>query len=217
MAAAIGLMAKAPQPGLAKTRLIGALGEQGAADLARAFLVDSAALLRRLDIASFAVVTPAEETAPVGAIAGLPAIPQREGDLGARMEAAFEDLFALGFSPVLLVGTDSPTLPRGHLAAAIALAEANPEAAVFGPAEDGGYWCVGLSRPAPPLFRGIAWGGPDVLARTRAAAACAHITIVTAPSWYDIDTSADLERLRRELSADAAVAPASRAVLLGPT
>lgn len=213
MRGAIGLMAKAPRPGFAKTRLIGTLGEQGAADLARAFIVDSAALLRSLGLACFVVVTPTEETAPVGAIAGLPALPQREGDLGARMAGAFEDLFALAESPVLLVGADSPTLPRAHLLRAIALAEANPEAAVFGPAEDGGYWCVGLSRPAPALFTGIRWGRADVLAQTRAAALRAGIAIVTATAWYDVDTAADLARLRRELAVDPSLAPASRAVL----
>lgn len=209
----VGLMAKAPRPGFAKTRLIPALGAAGAAALAEAFIADTAALLRRAGVDAVVVATPPEAVDLLSALSGFPAIAQREGDLGARMSGAFADLFARGHAPVLLVGTDSPTQPPGHVAEAIALCVAHAEAVVLGPAEDGGYWCVGLSRPVPGVFDGIAWGTGSVLAETRAQAARLGVPVVLGPRWHDVDEPGDLACLRRELADDPALAPHTWAVL----
>jgi rSAM/selenodomain-associated transferase 1 len=206
-------MAKAPRPGFAKTRLIPALGAAGAAALAEAFIADTAALLRRAGVDAVVIATPPEAVDLLSALTGFPAIPQREGDLGARMSGAFADLFARGHAPVLLVGTDSPTQPPAHVTAALALCVADPEALVLGPAEDGGYWCVGLSRPVPGVFDGIAWGTGSVLGETRARAARLGVPVVLGPRWHDVDEQGDLERLRRELADDPPLAPHTRAVL----
>lgn len=211
--AVVGLMAKAPRPGFAKTRLIAALGAAGAAALAEAFIGDTAALLRRAGVDAVVIATPPGAVDLLSALTGFPAIAQREGDLGARMSSAFGDLFARDHAPVLLVGTDSPTQPPGHVAEAIALCVAHPEALVLGPAEDGGYWCVGLSRPVPGVFDGIAWGTGSVLAETRAQAARRGVPVVLGPRWHDVDEPGDLARLRRELADDPALAPHTRAVL----
>lgn len=213
MRPAIGLMAKAPRPGLAKTRLIPALGAEGAAALARAFIADSAALARSAGVEVRVLAASAEATAELAALTDLPALAQSEGDLGARMEGAFAALFAQGFAPVLLIGADSPALPQAHLRAALALAAAHPEAVVLGPAEDGGYWCVGLSRPARGLFDAIAWSTASVLAETEARAARLGLAVVRAPLWHDVDEPADLDRLREDLRHDPAAAPHTRALL----
>lgn len=208
-------MAKAPRPGFAKTRLIPALGAAGAAALAEAFIADTAARLRRAGVDAVVIATPPEAVELMSALTGFAAIAQREGDLGARMTGAFADLFARGHAPVLLIGSDSPTQPPAHVTAALALCAAHPQALVVGPAEDGGYWCVGLSRPAPRLFEDIAWGTGAVLAETAGRAAEVGIPVVHAPRWHDVDEPADLARLRHELAADPALAPRTRAVLRG--
>ncbi len=211
---AIAVMAKAPRPGLAKTRLIPALGAEGAAALAHAFLTDSASLAREAAATSggdaYVIATPDAACETLAALTGLPALPQGEGDLGARMTAAFDALFARGHAPVLLLGADTPALPPRHIAEALRLAATAP---TFGPTGDGGYWTVALPVPAPALFVSIAWGGPTVLEETRAAALRAGLTLAFAPGWDDVDEPADLAILRRHLAADPAAAPATRAAL----
>jgi rSAM/selenodomain-associated transferase 1 len=210
-------MAKAPEPGRAKTRLIPALGADGAAALARAFLIDSAALARRAGRAAggeaFVIASPDDACAALAALTGLAAMPQGGGDLGTRMAAAFAALFARGHAPVLLLGADTPALPEAHVAAALALATATPAGAVLGPSSDGGYWTVALSAPAPGLFRGIAWGTETVLAETRAAAERLGIPLSFAPAWQDVDEPADLAALANQLASDPAAAPSTRAAL----
>jgi rSAM/selenodomain-associated transferase 1 len=213
MRPAIGLMAKAPRAGLAKTRLIPALGAEGAAALARAFIADSAALARSAGVAVRVLAAPAEATGELAALTDLPALAQGEGDLGARIAAAFATLFAQGFGPVLLIGADSPTLPPAHLHTALALAATRPEAVVLGPAADGGYWCVGLSRAVPGLFEAIAWSTASVLAETERRAGEVGLAVVRAPAWHDVDEPADLDRLHEDLRRDPAAAPHTRALL----
>lgn len=217
MRPAIGLMAKAPRPGLAKTRLVPALGEEGAAGLARAFIEDSAALARSVGAEAIVFATPGDATADLAALTHLPALAQGEGDLGARMEGAFAELFARGFAPALLIGADSPALPPAHLRAALSLAASHPAAVVLGPAEDGGYWCVGLSRPARGLFDAIAWSTPSVRAETEARAARLGRAVIHAPTWHDVDEPEDLVRLRADLHDDPDAAPRTRAALAEAT
>ena len=214
---AIAVMAKAPRPGLAKTRLIPALGAEGAARLARAFLIDSAALAQRAARASggaaYVLATPDAAAAELAALTGLAALPQGGGDLGARIVAAFAGMFARGHAPVLLLGADTPCLPAAQVRAALALARAAPRSAVFGPSGDGGYWAVALSAPAPSLFENIAWGTASVLSATRERAARTGIALHLAPAWDDVDEPSDLARLAERLAADPEAAPATRAAL----
>lgn len=213
LGAAIGLMAKAPRPGVAKTRLIPALGAAGAAALAAAFIADTAALLRRSGAAAVAFAAPPGAVATLAALAGLPALPQRGRGLGARLAAAFADLAARSAGPLLVIGADSPTLPLGHIRAALALAAADPQAVVLGPAADGGFWGVALARPLPGLFAGIRWSTATVLAATAARAAALGRPVLRAPPWHDVDRPEDLAQLRADLAADPAAAPRTRAVL----
>lgn len=214
---AVAVMAKAPEPGRAKTRLVPTLGEAGAALLARAFLIDSAALARRAAQSAggeaFVVATPDSACDDLAALTGLPALPQGGGDLGARIVTTFAALFARGHAPVMLLGADTPALPEAHIARALALASADPGSAVFGPSGDGGYWTVVLSAPASVLFENIPWGSPTVLADTTAAASRAGIPIALAPAWDDVDQVSDLASLLPQLEADPTAAPATRAAL----
>lgn len=186
-------MAKAPVAGHAKTRLEPLLGAAGCARL-------QAALVRR-------TVTVAEQAAP-GAVflacagpadllhplvgPGTRLFDQCDGDLGQRMTDAVERVRERRPGPVVVIGTDCPVLGRGHLrAAADALAVGCD--VVFGPAHDGGYYLVGLRGPAAPVFAipHACWGGPGVLAASRAAVRAAGLRSVLIDVEHDLDTPAD--------------------------
>jgi rSAM/selenodomain-associated transferase 1 len=202
----VGLMCKAPRPGYAKTRLAASLGFSRAAEYATAFLADSAALAASLGPATafFAPDDGAAEVAP-HLPPGMGLRPQVAGDLGGRLIAAFETLFAQG-GPALVMGTDSPDLPRALLEEALAALDSHD--AAFIPAHDGGYCAVALRAPAPELFSDIPWSTEKTLAVTLAAAGRLRIHL-TAP-WHDIDEAADLEKL------DLAAAPFTRRVAAPP-
>lgn len=147
--------------------------------------------------------TPAHRRPEFAALAGprWQTEPQSAGNLGLRIERYFSSAFATGATHVLLMGSDSPTLPEPLVAEAferLTVADA-----VLGPTDDGGYYLIGLARQMPGLFDAIAWSTPAVWRQTierLEALACRYH--VLAP-WYDIDTLADLARLCAELEGDA--------------
>jgi hypothetical protein len=195
------VFAKAPVPGEAKTRLIPALGATGAAALHER-LVD-----RALATAAAAAVGPVElccapdvrhpAFATLARAHGATPREQGSGDLGDRMHAAFSRALA-GAPAAIVIGSDCPALAPQHLREAAA-ALADGEDAVLAPAEDGGYVLIGLARPERSLFERIAWGGPTVLAETRARLAAAGLRWREIATLWDVDRPADLDRLRREL------------------
>ena len=186
------VFAKAPVAGRVKTRLAGALGDGGAAELHRRLV------RRTLRTAIAACVGPVElccapDTrhgffADCAAGFGVALTAQGDGDLGVRMARAFERE-----TPALLVGSDCPAREPADLAAAAkALARAD---AVVTPADDGGYVLIGLRVPAAGLFEGVPWGRSDVLVRTRARAAALELVLAELPASWDVDRPADLDRL----------------------
>lgn len=116
---------------------------------------------------------------------------QREGDLGARMQRLFARLPP---GPVVIVGSDIPSIRPAHIQAAFGLL--GPADAVFGPAEDGGYWLVGLKRTPRVLapFARVRWSGPHALADTRANLKRKRVAL--APRLGDVDRAEDLRRER---------------------
>jgi len=97
----------------------------------------------------------------------------------------------------VIIGTDSPTLPASVFSDAFRLMEDRP--LVLGPAEDGGYYLIGLSKVIPEIFTGIDWGTGWVLQQTLRAAGSNKVALL--PQTYDIDTPEDLQRLKREFDA----------------
>jgi uncharacterized protein len=191
------VMAKAPVPGFAKTRLIPALGADGAAALAQ-WLLDrtmSAALAAGLGPVELCG-TPDTTHPAFGAWAARPGVvlaPQGDGDLGARMARVFER-WSREASRVMLIGTDAPHLDAAVLrGAALALEQHD---AVFVPAFDGGYALVGLRRPAPRLFSGMPWSTPEVMARTRERLRESVLGHAELAMLHDIDEPADLVHLQ---------------------
>ena len=192
----IVVMAKAPVAGYAKTRLIPALGEAGAARLA-AHLLDHAvgqALAAGLGPVDLCCAPHAAHPALAhrAGRAGLVLSDQGEGDLGARMARAADRWLARA-GRVLLIGTDAPGLDAAALGrAAAALVSAD---AVFVPTFDGGYALIGLARHAPALFVGMPWSTPTVMTLTRERLRAAGLRHVELDRLADIDHPADLRHL----------------------
>jgi rSAM/selenodomain-associated transferase 1 len=193
----VAVLAKAPIPGLAKTRLAPALGEQGAARLQREL---ARLALRTAQDCGLGPVTlwcaPDARHRFFRALqrtVGVRCLVQSSGDLGERMHTAFRLHCAQG--PLLLIGTDCPVLQPAHLhQAAVALLDGAD--AVFQPAEDGGYVLVGLRRPQPALFHGMRWSTDQVMAETRVRAREAGLRVHELHTLWDVDRPQDLARWR---------------------
>jgi hypothetical protein len=128
-------------------------------------------------------------------------VPQRSGDLGRRLALAFRDLLQLGVGPVVVIGSDVPSLPTSVLAQALSSFEDPRLDGVIGPSEDGGYYLIGLRKPCPELFRSIAWSTSRVFEQTMLRARAQRLRIRVLPRGWDVDTPDDLQRLRRWLGA----------------
>lgn len=193
----IAVLAKAPLAGLAKTRLIPALGAHGAARLQRQLtrIAVQCALDAQLGPVTLWCTPHAQHRffRALKNTTGVACLVQPSGDLGARMHAAFRVHCAQG--PLLLIGTDCPALQPTHLReAARALIEGHD--AVFCPAEDGGYVLVGLCQPQAALFTGMTWSTPEVMADTRKRAHFQDLRVCERQTLWDVDVPADLLRWR---------------------
>ena len=191
---AIIVMAKAPQPGLAKTRLIPALGAAGAAQLARRFLRQTlhAALAAEIGPVTLCGTPDAPlHSAFEDLLRRLPLqwTAQGEGDLGARMARALAQTLTLHDS-ALLIGTDAPALDAAYLRNAQPALTSHD--AVLAPTFDGGYALLGLRRIHAALFTHMPWSGPEVMARTRQRLLEHGLTWAELPLLHDIDEPADL-------------------------
>ena len=206
----IAVFAKAPIAGEVKTRLIPALGEDGAAALHRALVMHA------IETAVGAGIGPVELWcapdaghpffAACSRCCGVTLAAQGEGDLGARMQLAFEKMLGEG-GRALLVGSDVPAMTPEYLRAADA-ALAQGHDAVLGPAEDGGYVLIGLSRVDAGLFENIRWSAPDVLAVTRSRIARLGWRYLELPALWDVDRPEDLRRAQvREILDSARMGP----------
>jgi uncharacterized protein len=202
---ALGLMAKAPLAGEVKTRLVPPLLPAEAAALSICFLRDMTANVKSVTAtepaSGLVVYTPAgAEFAFAGVLPdGFDLLAQRGNSLGERLYNATDDLLCAGHRGVLLINSDSPTLPRSILTQAIELLSRDGDRVVLGAAEDGGYYLIGLKQAHRNLFNEIAWSTPDVFTRTKQRAAEIDLPVELLPPWYDVDDAATLERLCAEL------------------
>jgi hypothetical protein len=190
------VFAKAPQPGRVKTRLIPALGADGAARLARRLLARTlaAALAARIGPVELCAAPDVGDAAWSGIALprGLELTTQGDGDLGARMARAAQRTVARG-EAALLVGTDCAEMDATLLAdAARLLADVD---ALLHPTADGGYAVLGLKRFDPLVFDGIAWSTPTVAATTLARLQTLGWSTRVGRPLHDIDEPADLVRL----------------------
>ena len=214
------MFAKAPRAGEVKTRLADATGHAQAAALATAFIEDTAARMHacalRLGASSMVFYTPPSARAEMLPLVGASrCLPQANGGLGQRLQAAVATLRRQGFQHIVLLGSDSPTLPSEIICRAFDALERKTDVAIA-KAADGGYVLLAVNDAYETLFDGIPWSTDRVYGLTLARARASSLRTVELHPWYDVDDSASLERLRAELSGSEPLgddAPRTRAAL----
>jgi hypothetical protein len=203
---AIAILAKAPLPGLAKTRLMPMLGADGAAALQAWLLQRTVATALAAELGPVTLwCTPDTGHAAFAACAAAGPVTLRrqvDGDLGARMLAAV----AANAGGTLVIGTDCPLLDRARLRQAAASLAAHDASLI--PAEDGGYVLLGLRHPAAALFAGVDWSTPQVMAQTRDRLRELGWRWQELATLWDVDRPADFARLLASLPEAAGLAPA---------
>lgn len=193
-------VAKRPEPGQTKTRLTPPLSPHQAAVLYEGFLRDTLDLMRQIPNAQRGIAyLPAVEKAYFDALApDFDLVLQDGPDLGIRLDNVLTYYLDLGYKHVVVMDSDSPTLPADYLMAAFT-ALAGDADVVLGPCDDGGYYLIGLKRPAPRLLREVRMSTPNVTADTLALATEEGLRVTLLPTWYDVDAAAALTRLANEV------------------
>lgn len=197
----LGIFAKQPIVGQAKTRLAETTSADWAQRVANALLVDSLARFERVEAKRAIVFAPADAAAFFSNLANgrYELLAQADGDLGQRLQNFFNQARARGFTRIIAIGTDSPTLPTEFIERAFRLLENHD--VVIGPAFDGGYYLIGCGPLSVPVFIDIPWSTPRVLEETVKCLVAASARLAILPPWYDIDTTDDWAMLRGHLRA----------------
>jgi len=179
MSAALAMIAKAPVPGKVKTRLSPPCSPEQAAALAEAALADTLQAMRAASPQRLIVVLDGDPGPWLGDGAEL--LPQRGAGLDERLANAFTDIGG----PALIIGMDTPQVTPEVLAAALAALDDHD--AVLGAADDGGYWCIGLSAPDPNALLGVPMSDPSTGAAQRARLRALGLTVAEVPPLRDVD------------------------------
>lgn len=200
--AVLGIFLKQPIAGSVKTRLGAEMGYEASAELYAAFQRDLIDRTARLNVQRVIAYSPTSAEAkayfsdlsnPEDVLWGQPQL-----ELGSRLQQFFaENLSATG--PVVVIGSDSPTLPLDYIQQAFEVLETHD--VVLGPAVDGGYYLIGQSSLCPELFEQIDWSGPSVLSQTVQKIRTTSKSLGLLPPWYDIDSLDDLRFLMGHLAA----------------
>ncbi|MDQ3547777.1 MAG: TIGR04282 family arsenosugar biosynthesis glycosyltransferase [Chloroflexota bacterium] len=213
----LGIMGKAPVAGAVKTRLTPPLDGQQAALLYQAFLRDVLMVgLAVPECCVSLVYPPTTDESGLRSLLppGVSLVPQHGAGLGEGLLGAFRQLWSRGASAVVLIGSDSPTLPLSLLVGAFMTMERGECDVVLGPADDGGYYLIGLRDDQPSLFDDIAWSTDTVMRQTLERAESLGLRVRQLDAWYDVDDAVSLARLVEELGSDPCQhAPATRAAL----
>ncbi|SEB80698.1 hypothetical protein SAMN05519104_0156 [Rhizobiales bacterium GAS188] len=203
----IAVMAKASRAGRTKTRLVPPLSFEEAAALNTVFLKDAFANIgeaaRRAPIRAFAAYGPIGEEEFFDGLAAEPPglIPAVFPNFGDCLFAGIEGMFAAGCSSACVLNSDTPDLPTEYLVRIAQELAFGRDRVVIGPADDGGYYILGISRPHRHLFEGIDWSTERVFGQSLARAAELGLEVVTLPMWSDIDDAQSLSRFAARLDA----------------
>jgi glycosyltransferase A (GT-A) superfamily protein (DUF2064 family) len=195
---AVAVMAKVPGATAVKSRLHPVLGASLATRLYECFLRDRLEALTTVGaIARVVAFTPPEAREAMAEVApaGFTLLPQSGDDLGARLDS------------------DSPTLPMGYVAEAARALATSAADVVVGPCDDGGYYLIGTRQPHPELFAAMPWSTDRVLPLTLERARGHGLRTHVLPTWFDVDTEADLVRLRDALTTPLAAASRTSAFI----
>lgn len=195
----VAVFAKAPVPGEVKTRLVPLLGAEGAARLQEALVRRALAIAAESAVGDVELWCAPHADHPFfercARELGVRTRSQPAGDLGRRMQAAFDAAFADGRA-LVLVGSDCPALSAADLREAREALRTHD--AAFTPAEDGGYVLVAMARPVAGVFEGVDWGTGRVMRQTRERLAAAGARVRELPVRWDVDRPEDYARLARE-------------------
>jgi len=188
------IFAREPVPGRVKTRLARKIGDQAAAELYAAMTKDVLDTVTGLtDVRRLLFWTAENYGIPAAnAFPGFEVFAQQGVSLGDRMFDAFTRAFQGGLKTCCIIGTDSPDLPQRYIGKAFELLDRGDIDVVFGPAEDGGYYLLGLKQACNGFFELIPWGTPRVLDDSLERARHLGLRTALLPKWYDIDTQEDL-------------------------
>ena len=208
---ALLVFAKTPKPGKVKTRLLAAVPADVAAALHEACIADTLRSVRKMrgcDVFMFAAGGTSyfrrlEKKQEGGLLAEV--LPQRGADLGRRMENAFQKCFALGYREVVVIGTDTPWMGAERVRRAFAELKASD--VVIGPADDGGYYLLGMRKMVMEIFRGIPWSTESVLDLTLKKIAGLKLRKRLLRRDFDLDRPEDLKRAAGMLKRRPQVAP----------
>lgn len=207
------VVAKKPAAGQTKTRLCPPLTGETAAALYECFLRDTLDIMRMTpQVTRCVVYLPADAASYFRAIAPDFVLMHQQGaDLGTRLDNLLTEALRQGASAAVVMDSDSPTLPAAYLTEAfMRLAEGAD--VVLGPCDDGGYYLIGLKQPQPRLLREVPMSTPTVLRDTLHIAEELRLRVALLPTWYDVDTAAELQRLNQELqgtsAAESLISPA---------
>jgi rSAM/selenodomain-associated transferase 1 len=206
------VVAKQPAAGQTKTRLCPPLTGATAAALYECFLRDTLEIMRSVPTATPGIVyLPAAAVGYFRDLAPDFRLTLQEGaDLGERLDNLLTTALAQGATASVVMDSDSPTLPVAYVSEAFSRLQEGADV-VLGPCDDGGYYLIGLKQPQPRLLREVQMSTPTVLRDTLAIAEELGLRVALLPTWYDVDTAAELQRLRQELatlSADDGSSPA---------
>ena len=186
-----------PEPGTTKTRLISLLGADGAAELQRAMTLHTLRTARRLRESSGVEI---EIRFVGGSLEAMRAAfgddasyrPQGDGDLGNRMGRALREAFEESAPSVVVIGSDCPRIHGDHFVRTLAFLSEVKGSVVLGPALDGGYYLIGMDRPRPELFEGVAWSTDRVCMQTLEAVRRLGLSYLTLEPLADVDRPEDL-------------------------
>ncbi len=193
---ALILFARAPRLGKVKTRLNPKLPQETVLKLYTRFLNDSIEKISRISEADhFIAGFPEEDLTYFGGISqelGIVVFPQSGNDLGEKMRNAFADRFNEGYEKVVIIGSDSPSLPLEN----IRMAFRSEKDVVIGPSSDSGYYLIGMNSGRIEVFEGVRWGCDKVLYETLEKIQKAKASLELLPVWYDVDEFQDLALLK---------------------
>jgi rSAM/selenodomain-associated transferase 1 len=214
---ALLVFAKTPQPGKVKTRLLAAVPAEVAAALHEACIADTLRLalkMRGCDVFLFAAGGTSDSRRLVKKQKSgvhVRVLPQRGADLRARMENAFRKCFSMGYRRVVVIGTDTPWMGAERVRRVFAELKTND--VVIGPAEDGGYYLLGMRKMVPSIFRGIPWSTERVLKLTLKKIVALRLGKKLLRRDFDLDRPEDLKRVAKMLKRMPRGAPALAAAI----
>jgi rSAM/selenodomain-associated transferase 1 len=193
------IMAKAPKPGLVKTRLAQSLPRAAVVELYRCLLDDTVALARSLGDVDVAIMCPASDVEDLSRAVGdsIPIVAQSGDGLAAGLTSVFAHFARAGRRRIVAFNSDSPHLPAWILKSAFgALTQSD---VVVGPTHDGGYYLVGATSSHPGLFAGDGLGTTNAYDALLGRVRTLGLSVSLTDPFYDIDVADDLSRLAGEL------------------